>query len=108
MGDVFHTDCPARRLLGHLTGRWSLLVLAALDDGPLRYHEIRRTVEGISDKMLAATLRTLVDHHLLSREVGDGNPPRVDYALTDLGRGASTALQPLLTWIRENADEITR
>ena len=82
-------------------------MLAALDDGPLRYHEIRRTVEGISDKMLAATLRTLVDDHLLSREVGPGNPPRVDYALTELGRGVVTAIEPLLTWIREHADEIT-
>src|SRR5437867_1777679 len=65
--DVFHSDCPARHVLGHLTGRWTVLVLAALQPGPRRYHELRRTIEGISDKMLTATLRTLVDDNLLTR-----------------------------------------
>jgi DNA-binding HxlR family transcriptional regulator len=104
--DVFHTDCPARHVLGHLTGRWTVLVLAALQPRPLRYHELRRKVEGISDKMLAATLRTLVDDNLLARTVTPDSPPQVTYALTGLGRGASEALRPLLDWVREHAEQI--
>jgi DNA-binding HxlR family transcriptional regulator len=104
--DVFNTDCPARHVLGHLTGRWTVLVLAALQPGPRRYYELRITIEGISDKMLTATLRTLVDDNLLTRTVTPGSPPQVSYALTELGRGASDALRPLLDWIRENAEQI--
>jgi DNA-binding HxlR family transcriptional regulator len=104
--DVFNTDCPARHVLSHLTGRWTVLVLAALQPGPRRYHELRSTIEGISDKMLTATLRRLVDDNLLSRTVSPGSPPQVSYALTELGRGASDALRPLLDWIREHAEQI--
>jgi DNA-binding HxlR family transcriptional regulator len=83
-----------------------VLVLAALQPGPRRYHELRITIEGISDKMLTATLRTLVDDNLLSRTVIPDSPPQVSYALTDLGRGASDALRPLLDWIRAHAEQI--
>jgi DNA-binding HxlR family transcriptional regulator len=108
VGDVFHAGCPAREVLGHLTGRWAVLVLAALAGGPRRYHELRSGIEGISDKMLTATLRTLVADGLLARSVTMGSPPQVSYALTDLGRGASGALQTLIDWVRENADGILR
>ncbi|WP_370962486.1 winged helix-turn-helix transcriptional regulator [Amycolatopsis sp. cg9] len=107
MGDVFHKDCPAREVLGHLAGRWAILVLTALLASPRRYHELRAVVAGISDKSLAATLKSLRQHGLVHREIGTGQPPPVTYSVTELGRGAAAALAPLLDWIRANADEIT-
>ncbi|HEX6355895.1 helix-turn-helix domain-containing protein [Actinophytocola sp.] len=105
--DVFNTDCPARHVLEHMSSRWAVLVLRALSARPHRYHELRAEVSGISDKMLAATLQTLAGDGLVRREVGDGQPPWVTYSITELGRGAMTALQPFLDWIRGNADAIT-
>jgi DNA-binding HxlR family transcriptional regulator len=106
MGEVFHAGCAGREVLGHLASRWTVLVLAALLDRPHRYHELRSAVGGISDKMLSATLRTLMDDDLVHREVDPGQPPRVTYSVTDLGRGAAAALQPVLDWIRDNAERI--
>ncbi|WP_030673886.1 winged helix-turn-helix transcriptional regulator [Streptomyces cellulosae] len=107
MGDVFHKDCPAREVLGHLASRWAILILTALLSEPLRYHELRTVVAGISDKSLAATLRSLQQDGLVHRQVGTGQPPSVTYSVTNLGRGAAAALDPLLQWIRANATEIT-
>jgi DNA-binding HxlR family transcriptional regulator len=107
MGDVFHRDCPAREVLGHLAGRWTILVLSALVKEPRRYHELRAVVAGVSDKSLSATLRSLREDGLVHREVGAGQPPSVTYSVTELGRGAAAALNPLLDWIRANAVEIT-
>ncbi|OLF05812.1 HxlR family transcriptional regulator [Actinophytocola xinjiangensis] len=106
MSDVFHRDCPARELLGHLAGRWTVLVLTALLTRPHRFHELRTVVEGISDKSLTATLRPLCRHGLVHRAVGTELPPSVTYSVTPLGRGAAAALAPLLDWIRANADQI--
>ncbi|TDV37754.1 winged helix-turn-helix transcriptional regulator [Actinophytocola oryzae] len=105
--DVVNTDCPARQLLDHMASRWTVLVLRALADRPHRYHELRTEVAGVSDKMLAATLRTLAGDGLVRRRVGDGQPPEVTYSITDLGEGAVHALQPFLDWIRANADDLT-
>ncbi|MFI7117482.1 winged helix-turn-helix transcriptional regulator [Amycolatopsis sp. NPDC049868] len=107
MSDVFHKDCPAREVLGHLAGRWTILVLTALLRGPHRYHELRAVVAGVSDKSLTATLRSLREDGLVRREVGSEQPPSVTYSVTELGRGAAAALTPLLDWIRANAAEIT-
>jgi DNA-binding HxlR family transcriptional regulator len=105
--DVFNTDCPARQLLDHMASRWAVLVLRALSVRPHRYHELRASIGGISDKMLAATLRTLAGDGLVRREVGSGQPPEVTYSITSLGEGAVLALQPFFDWIRANADVIT-
>ncbi|MFE6886686.1 winged helix-turn-helix transcriptional regulator [Streptomyces sp. NPDC057694] len=104
--DVFHKDCPARDVLGRLTGRWSLLVLTALMTEPRRYTELRTTVAGISDKSLAATLRSLQQDGLVHREIGTAQPPPVTYSVTELGRGATEALAPALAWLRANSAQI--
>lgn len=106
MGDVFHADCPAREVLDHLASRWAVLVLFALLEQPRRYHQLRTTVDGISDKMLSATLRTLRNDGLVRRDVGAGQPPEVTYSVTELGHGAATAFRPLLDWIGDNAQAI--
>lgn len=105
--DVFNTDCPARRVLDHIASRWAVLVLRTLSAGPHRYTELRAAIDGISDKMLTATLQTLESDGLVHRAIGDGRPPSVTYSATELGRGAVGALEPFLDWIRANAGEIT-
>lgn len=98
--------CPSRVVLDHVTSRWGVLVLVALSDGSLRWGELRRTVEGVSEKMLAQTLRTLEADGLVDRTVAATVPPRVDYALTDLGRDLTAHLLPLMSWIVDHADGI--
>ncbi|MFJ2173761.1 winged helix-turn-helix transcriptional regulator [Streptomyces sp. NPDC087851] len=101
--DAFNSDCPGREVLNHLTSRWGLLVLVALRGGPLRFYELRTFIDGISEKMLAQTLRTLVRDGLLSREVLPTVPPSVRYDLTPLGKAAAEPLESMLAWVRRNA-----
>ena len=97
-GDVFDPNCPSRVLLDHITSRWGVLVLIALADGTLRWGELRRWVKGITEKMLASTLRTLEADGLVLREAHPVIPPRVDYSLTVRGREVVALLLPLVEW----------
>jgi DNA-binding HxlR family transcriptional regulator len=83
-----------------------VLVLAALADGTLRWGELRRAVDGISEKMLAATLRTFEADGLVHRVAYPEVPPRVEYSLTKRGRELGEAMSPLLTWVVANADAV--
>jgi DNA-binding HxlR family transcriptional regulator len=105
-GDVFHTDCPARQVLDHVTSRWGVWVLMALRERQLRFYELRERIEGISEKMLSQTLRALVRDGLVARTVAPSTPPRVSYALTPLGQGTSEPLASMFAWIRDHAAEI--
>lgn len=93
--DVFHTDCPARDMVDHVTSRWGIWVLIALRNGDLRFYELRESIQGVSEKMLAQNLRALVDDGLLRREVEPTTPPQVTYGLTDFGREVSEPLTEL-------------
>ncbi|MFI5613654.1 winged helix-turn-helix transcriptional regulator [Amycolatopsis sp. NPDC051903] len=104
--EVFHTDCPARTVLDHVTSRWGVWVLIALRERELRFFELRRSIEGVSEKMLAQTLRTLVRDGLVHREVEPTTPPQVSYRLTPLGRGTADHLSGLFTWLRDHAVDI--
>ncbi|MFE7746507.1 winged helix-turn-helix transcriptional regulator [Nocardia sp. NPDC057455] len=103
---VFRRDCPSRDIFEHLTGRWSLLVLAALRPGSRRFHQLRDRIEGISEKMLSQTLRTLERDGLVERTVLPVRPPQVSYALTRLGEEAARHLCGLISWIGASAPEI--
>jgi DNA-binding HxlR family transcriptional regulator len=86
--------CPAaREVLNRVGDKWSILIIALLRDGPRRFSELRRSIEGISQRMLTLTLRDLERDGLVTRKVFPTVPPRVDYALTELGR---TLLEPVL------------
>ena len=104
--EVFHTDCPARTVLDHVTSRWGVWVLIALRDKELRFFELRRAIDGVSEKMLSQTLRTLVRDGLVWREVEATTPPQVSYGLTPLGRGTGESLSTLFYWLRDNATDI--
>ena len=101
--DAFTPDCPTRVLLDHITSRWGVLILVALSSGTMRWGELRRWARGISEKMLAQTLRTLEADGLVLREQRPVIPPHVDYSLTARGRELSALLLPLMEWIIANA-----
>jgi DNA-binding HxlR family transcriptional regulator len=98
-GDNFSPDCPTRVLLDHITSRWGILILLALSTGTMRWGELRRWAQGISEKMLAQTLRTLEADGLVLREQRPVIPPHVDYSLTDRGRELTVLLLPLMEWV---------
>jgi DNA-binding HxlR family transcriptional regulator len=99
--DVFHTDCVARDVVDHVTSRWGIWVLISLRGNDLRFYELRESIQGISEKMLAQTLRLLVQDGLVWREVEPTTPPRVTYGLTEFGRDIGEPLTELF-------DRITR
>ena len=103
---VLPSECPSRIVLNHVTSTWGVLVLVALGRSDLRWGELRRTVQGISEKMLAQTLRILEKDGFVLRTAQPTVPPRVDYSLTPRGREVTERLLPLMGWIAENADEI--
>ena len=103
---ILPAACPSRIVLDHVTSRWGVLLLVALSEETLRWGELRRRVQGISEKMLAQTLRTLEADGIVHREVTPSIPPRVDYSLTPRGTELVARLLPLMEWIVDNADEI--
>jgi DNA-binding HxlR family transcriptional regulator len=106
-GEVFTEGCPTRLVLDHIMSKWGVLVLLALTDGTHRWGELRRQVEGISEKMLASTLRTLETDGLVHREAYPEVPPRVEYSLTPLGDDLMERMLPLMGWIAEHAGRIS-
>lgn len=103
---VLPSACPTRIVLNHVTSTWGVLVLVALSQSDLRWGELRRTVQGISEKMLAQTLKTLEADGFVLRTAQPTIPPRVDYSLTARGHELTAHLLPLMSWIAANADEI--
>jgi DNA-binding HxlR family transcriptional regulator len=96
---VRHEDCqPFRQVLDRVGDKWSVLVVALLGEGPLRFSELRRMIEGISQRMLTLTLRGLERDGLLIRTVYPTIPPRVDYELTNAGRTLLQPVQVLAAW----------
>lgn len=105
-GDVFDSNCPSRAVLDHVTSRWGVLVLAALSERTLRFSELRRRIGGVSEKMLAQTLRTLEADGFVDREVTPASPPQVSYSLTTLGAELTVHVTGLVGWITERIPEI--
>ncbi|MER5180074.1 helix-turn-helix domain-containing protein [Streptomyces sp. NPDC002896] len=104
--DVFSRQCPSRGTLEHVTGRWGALTLGALHEGSFRFNELRRRVDGVSEKMLSQTLHALERDGLVHREAQPTNPPRVDYELTPLGREVAERLMALIHFVEGRMDEV--
>jgi len=104
--EVFPTGCPTLVLREHVMSKWGNLVLLCLSEGTHRWSELRRRLDGVSEKMLAQTLQTLQSDRLVHREAQPVIPPHVDYSLTDRGRELAALLVPLRHWIAANADDI--
>lgn len=103
---VFPAACPTRVVLDHVTSKWGVLVIVALAERSLRWGELRRGVEGISEKMLAQTLKLLEADGFVLRDAQPSIPPRVDYSLTPLGEELASQLLPLVSWIADNTSRI--
>ncbi|GGM00193.1 winged helix-turn-helix transcriptional regulator [Nakamurella endophytica] len=95
-----------RGVLDRLGDKWTVLVVATLAGGPLRFGQLHRAVDGISQRMLTLTLRHLERDGMVHRTVHPEVPPRVEYRLTDLGRGSVPLLQGLRDWSAAHAAEI--
>jgi DNA-binding HxlR family transcriptional regulator len=104
--DVFSRDCPSRETLEHITGRWGILALGALDAGSMRFNALRRRVDGVSEKMLAQTLHNLERDGLVHREARPTNPPYVEYSLTPLGQTIAKRLTGLIELVEDQMHEV--
>lgn len=104
--DVFAKACPSRGTLEHVTGRWGALTLGALSEGPCRFNQLRRRVDGVSEKMLSQTLHALERDGLVHREAQPTNPPRVDYELTPLGQEVARRLLDLIRFVEGRMDDV--
>jgi len=97
-GDVYSATCPCRDLLDVVANKWSALAIGVLADGPTRFGTLQRQLDGISPKVLTATLRRLEGFGLVHREVFPAVPARVEYSLTEAGRSAVSPLFALREW----------
>lgn len=104
--DVLQARCPSRPALEHVTGRWGALIMMALRDGPVRFNELRRRVDGVSEKMLSQGLQALERDGFVAREVQSTMPPRVEYQLTPLGRKTSDLLKNLVLFLEDRMPEV--
>lgn len=98
-GNVLAPDCPSRPIFQHLTSRWGTLVMVALAAQPHRFASLRRTVGGISERMLSQTLKDLEADGFVLRTAHPVVPPHVDYTLTPLGQEAAAHVVALAAWI---------
>jgi DNA-binding HxlR family transcriptional regulator len=102
------TPCAARDVLDRVGDKWSVYVLFLLGDGTRRFTDLRRSIDGISQRMLTVTLRNLERDGMLSRTVHPVVPPRVDYALTPLGRTLRDIVGALVEWAEAHTADIDR
>jgi DNA-binding HxlR family transcriptional regulator len=100
--NAFLSACPSRQILARVGEKWSLLALAALERGPKRFGEMRRTIQGVSQKMLTQSLRNLEKDGLVKRKVYDEMPLRVEYSLTPLGKEITKIVMQLKSWTERN------
>jgi DNA-binding HxlR family transcriptional regulator len=108
VGNCNAPTCVSRAVLDHLASRWGSLVLRALMRGERRYSELRGIIGGISEKMLAQTLRELERDGLISRTSYPVVPPHVVYALTPLGEECAAHIGALVGWIETHVRELAR
>ena len=104
--NVMAATCPSRTVLHRIGARWTVFVVNALDEGPRRFTELKTHIQGITPKVLTETLRSLEEDGLISRREYDENPPRVEYALTPLGRSLLVPLRAVRQWAEAHVPDI--
>lgn len=105
-GNVFDPNCPSRVVLDRVAEKWTGLVVLALSDGTLRFGELRERIGGVAPKVLTQTLRALERDGLVNRTVYAEVPPRVEYALTDLGASLGEPLATIQAWAEKNVGRV--
>lgn len=104
--NVLNQNCESRRALERIADKWTCLIVYALLDGPRRHGELKRMIEGISQKMLTQTLRSMEADGLVQRTVIEVIPPHVEYGLTPLGQTLSDPLVAICRWAMDHLPEM--
>lgn len=99
-------DCPMLLVLERIANKWAVLVVATLWKQPLRFNELRRTIGGVSQKVLSQTLKGLERDGLISRKVTPTVPITVEYSITKLGETLAATVDPLRLWSADHIDEV--
>lgn len=107
-GELFTVDCPSREVLKDVSSLWGVLCLLSLNDGKLRFSELRRKIPGVSEKMLAQTLKRLEIDGFVLRHARPVVPPYVEYTLTPLGQELAPRVAALADWIEVNLWQVMR
>lgn len=106
--DVYQANCPTRKVLDCIADKWAVLVVGLLITGTRRFGVLRKSIDGVSQKMLTQTLRGLERDGIVRREVFASVPPRVEYSLTPLGRSLSHLVDGLRIWAEANVEDVIR
>jgi DNA-binding HxlR family transcriptional regulator len=104
--DVLDSQCPTRQVLDRVADKWTVLVIRTLSDGTLRFAQVRRTVDGISQKVLTNTLRGLERDGIVTRRIYASVPPKVEYSLTSLGRSLCGLVEGICGWAEANIEQV--
>ncbi|MER5974737.1 helix-turn-helix domain-containing protein [Streptomyces sp. NPDC002055] len=104
--DVYAALCPGREVFDLLANKWTALAIGAMEEGPQRFGVLQRRLQGVSPKVLTATLRRLEAGGFVDRTVIPAVPLHVEYALTDLGRSVARPLAAVRHWVEAHLDEI--
>ena len=107
IANPYSSNCPTRKVLDRVADKWAVLVLGLLIEGPIRFNRLRRAVEGISQKMLSQTLKSLERDGLVSRKAFATVPVTVEYAITPLGQTLAATLDALRVWAETHMEEVT-
>ena len=105
-GNVYSAQCPTRQILDRIGDKWAVLILLLLENEPARFNSLRRMIDGISQKMLSQTLKSLERDGLVRRHAIATVPVTVEYSITPLGRTLAKAVDPLRSWAERNMRDV--
>jgi DNA-binding HxlR family transcriptional regulator len=103
---VFDSNCPTRQVLDCIADKWTVLIIRRLADGTLRFAPLRRAIDGISQKVLTNTLRSLERDGIVTRRIYASVPPKVEYSLTTLGRSLCNLVEGICSWAEANIEHV--
>ena len=104
--NVFDSHCPTRQVLDCIADKWTVLIIHRLAGGTLRFAQLRRSVDGISQKVLTNTLRALERDGIVTRRIYASVPPKVEYSLTSLGRSLCNLVEGICSWAEANIEQV--
>src|SRR5919197_1064251 len=108
LANVYSAACPSRQALDRMADKWSMLLVGSLDRGPKRFGQLRDEIDGISEKMLTQTLRSLEHDGLISRHVHEDRVRTVSYQLTPLGRTLCEPMAAVRAWAERYINDVER
>jgi DNA-binding HxlR family transcriptional regulator len=106
--NVYAANCPTRQVLNRIADKWAVLVLGLLADGPVRFNQLRKAIDGLSQKMLSQTLKHLERDGLVHREAKATVPVTVEYSITPLGRTLAQTVEAIALWAETNIADVQK